>query len=129
MNTLQSSTCLLLCTTVLSGCDPPLPKKSNAQSGATPVEQAADWPEGTVIVVGNEPILASEIENWADTIALVEPSHTRPDHLRKALTNLVLHKKVARQILQKNANALARRQYVLWKTFEVVVVSPRKGPR
>jgi hypothetical protein len=99
MNTLQSSTCLLLCTTVLSGCDPPLPKKSNAQSGATPVEQAADWPEGTVIVVGNEPILASEIENWADTIALVEPSHTRPDHLRKALTNLVLHKKVARQIL------------------------------
>ena len=51
------------------------------------------------MVVGNEPILASEIESWVDTVALVEPSLSRPNHLRKALTNLVLHKKVARQIM------------------------------
>lgn len=99
----------------LTACEPPLPKIATEQDLAAPPKLATDWPTGTVIVVGDEPILASEILAWVDTIALVEPSHTRPDHLRKALTNLVLHKKVARQILpeecerarQKAVRALA----------------------
>lgn len=56
------------------------------------------WPEGAALVVGDEVILAEDIEAWVDTVALIEPSHTRQDHLRKALTNLVLHTRVARQV-------------------------------
>jgi hypothetical protein len=82
---------------LLTACEPPLPKISSEEPAQA--ISAQDWPAGTVMVVGNEPILASEIESWVDTVALVEPSLSRPNHLRKALTNLVLHKKVARQIM------------------------------
>ena len=48
--------------------------------------------------MGDEPISAADLEEWVDTFALVEPSHSRPDHLRKVLTNRVLHTRVARQV-------------------------------
>lgn len=53
-----------------------------------------DYPEGTVYVVDGVPILASEIDEWVETIRLVQPTHTLPSLRRLALTNLVLQRAI-----------------------------------
>jgi hypothetical protein len=59
---------------LLTGCEPaPVPKPQTV------------WPEGTALVVGDVPILRSEIEATADSLALVNPVHTRPALRREAL--------------------------------------------
>ena len=83
----------------LAGCEPPAPERARAVSEVEAARaEGRVWPEEAVMAVGDEPISAADLEEWVDTFALVEPSHSRPDHLRKALTNRVLHTRVARQI-------------------------------
>lgn len=87
------------------------------------------WQEDAVMFVGEEPITAADIEAWVETVALVEPHHSRPDHLRKALTNLVLHKAVARQMDRKGwERARQRAEAALLDLQEGRGVSP-EGPQ
>lgn len=67
-------------------------------------------PEGAVIGVGPSWILAEEVDRWVDTVALLEPTETRPSWRRKALTNLVLPSKIAALLVpeeRKQARAAA----------------------
>jgi len=52
-------------------------------------------PQGAVIGVGPTWILEQEVDRWVDTVALLEPLETLPSWRRKALTNLVLPRKIA----------------------------------
>ena len=66
-------------------------------------------PEGAVIGVGPNWILAEEVDRWVDTVALLEPTETRPSWRRKALTNVVLPSKIA-ALLVPAERQLARDQ-------------------
>jgi hypothetical protein len=62
---------------------------------AQPDGEAPVPPEGAVIGVGPTWILEQEVDRWLDTVALLEPLDTLPSWRRKALTNLVLPRKIA----------------------------------
>ena len=88
---------------LLAACAPPVPERADDtgevdQARAAAAAEQRVWPADAVLAVGDEPISAADLEEWVDTFALVEPSHSRPDHLRKVLTNRVLHTRVARQV-------------------------------
>jgi len=56
------------------------------------------WPEGTVLVVNDEPILAEQVDRLAGWVSIIEPTAT-PLHLRRlALTNLVFPHLAARAL-------------------------------
>ncbi|MBL6720695.1 MAG: hypothetical protein ISQ08_04720 [Planctomycetes bacterium] len=100
----------------LVGCEPPAPERGQAVSEVEAARaEGRIWPEDAVLAVGDEPISAADLEEWVDTFALVEPSHSRPDHLRKALTNRVLHTRVARQI---DPRGYARTQQLAERALE-----------
>lgn len=67
---------------------------------------AADYPEGTVYVIDGVPVLASEVDEWIETIRMVQPDHTLPSLRRRALTNIVLQRAVGASI-DPNGRAVA----------------------
>ncbi|HIF39480.1 MAG TPA: hypothetical protein EYQ74_00095 [Planctomycetes bacterium] len=71
-------------------------------------------PKGAVIGVGPSWILDKEVDRWVDTVALLEPSETRPSWRRKALTNLVLPSKLAALLVPAERQlALGRAEHAL----------------
>ncbi|TDJ68504.1 MAG: hypothetical protein E2O39_13180 [Planctomycetota bacterium] len=64
--------------------------------GGCAEEPTITWPPGTVLAVDSMPIFAADVDEWLDTIALVEPAASKPGQRRFALTNIVLHRTVAR---------------------------------
>lgn len=58
-------------------------------SGALPEEPAPrSYPEGTVLVVDEQPILAADVDRFVDAVALIEPEFVLRDHRRKVLSNI-----------------------------------------
>jgi hypothetical protein len=55
-----------------------------------PAPAPPDHPEGTVLAVGDVPILAREVDAVADAIAAIHPEHVRAHCRRLALTNGIL---------------------------------------
>ncbi len=80
---------------VLGACDEP--------------PEPAQPPQGAVVGVGSTWILEEEVDRWIDTIALLEPTETRPSWRRKALTNVVIPIKLA-QLLVPAERELARQR-------------------
>lgn len=62
----------------LAGCGPKEP---------TPAP-APEVPEGTVLLVDQQPILASEVDRYVDAVRLIEPEFVLRDHRRKVLSNI-----------------------------------------
>ncbi len=54
------------------------------------------WPEGTAVLVGSLPISRAEIESVADSLALVNPIHTRLSLRREALLAQLFPRAAAR---------------------------------
>lgn len=58
--------------------------------------QTTTWPEGTVVAVNGIPISAAEVDRYADLLAYVDPSSTRNNLRRVALTRVLFPGVVAR---------------------------------
>lgn len=80
-----------------------------ACSPAEPGSPAARWPAGTVLVVGGEvPIRAEDVDPFVPTVALIEPRYVEKQLVRLALTNVVLPRAVARVLSGPQACERAR---------------------
>ena len=66
--------------------------------GGCAEERPITWPAGTVLAIDSMPIFAADVDEWLDTIALVEPAVSKPAQRRFAFTNIVLHRTVAHLI-------------------------------
>lgn len=64
---------------------------------ALPAE--VEWPEGTVLAIGGEPITAQEIDRYVDMVHLIEPHLVKRDHRRKALSNVILPIAIGRALV------------------------------
>jgi hypothetical protein len=67
------------------------------------------WPVGTVLALGDRPILASEVDEASAPFALLEPQDSLDQLRRLALTNVVLPR-CAAQAVDPEARAEARRR-------------------
>lgn len=56
------------------------------------------WPAGTVLAIDDRPILAEEVDRWMEAIDLVEPGRSLAGRRRLALTNIELHRAIARVV-------------------------------
>ena len=63
-----------------------------------PEVPARSYPEGTVLMVGEVPIRAAEVDRWLEAVDLIEPGQSTPGKRRLALTNIVLHRALAQQL-------------------------------
>lgn len=77
---------------------PLLPAAILLALGGCAKTQPATWPEGAVLAVDTMPILASDVDEWLDTIALAMPASSKPGLRRLAITNIVLPRTIARLI-------------------------------
>jgi len=66
------------------------------RSANNPME--ADWPEGTAFAVGEIPISRADLEDVADSLAIVNRVHTRRSLRREALNSQLLPRAAARAI-------------------------------
>jgi hypothetical protein len=69
---------LLSSLAALAGCSQPEPDEP---------EQRAH-PEGTILVVDDQPILAADVDRFVDAVALIEPEFVLRDHRRKVISNI-----------------------------------------
>ena len=76
---------VLVCVVWLTGCEP-----------APAPEPTSVWPEGTAVAVGDIAISRTEIEATADSLALVNPVHTRRALRREALLAQLLPRAAVR---------------------------------
>jgi hypothetical protein len=101
-----------LATSVAPGCDrapakdPPGPEP--ASRGTAGEEASSEWPAGTVLVVGGEPITADEVDVPSVYMQHIQPSATGPQLRRLALHNVTLPRAIAR-VLHREEHAAAKR--------------------
>jgi len=58
-------------------------------SNSAPEEPAPrSYPEGTILVVDDQPILAADVDRFVGAVALIEPEFVLRDHRRKVLSNI-----------------------------------------
>lgn len=71
---------LLLMTSLVAftGCSEALPEEPEPRS----------YPEGTVLVVDDQPILAADVDRFVGAVALIEPEFVLRDHRRKVISNI-----------------------------------------
>ena len=103
-----------------------------------PPPPAPSWPAGTVLVLDGRPILAADVDQAANVIALLEPRDSIDQLRRLALTNVVLPT-LAAQAIDPQRRAEAQHLAQEWKraidagtTTQAPAVGPllveRKGP-
>lgn len=63
---------------LFGGCSDPAPV----------VPEARTFPEGTVLAVDDQPILAADVDRFVGAIELIEPQFVLRDHRRKVLSNI-----------------------------------------
>lgn len=85
-------TCLVALLPLLS-CE----KAPESPKAAPPAK--VNWPEGTVLAIGGEPITAEEIDRYVDMVHVIEPHLVKRDHRRKSLTNVALPIAVGRALV------------------------------
>lgn len=72
-------TALLLAPVMCSiGCSEP----------ATETVAPKSYPEGTILLVDRQPVLAADVDRFVDAIARIEPEFVLRDHRRKVLSNI-----------------------------------------
>ena len=71
---------VLLLTPVLcsAGCSEPTPDAPTPRS----------YPEGTILLVDDQPVLAADVDRFVEAIARIEPEFVLRDHRRKVLSNI-----------------------------------------
>ncbi|MDG1491021.1 MAG: hypothetical protein P8R43_03960, partial [Planctomycetota bacterium] len=70
-------TALLLAPVMCSiGCSEP----------ATETVTPKSYPEGTILLVDSQPVLAADVDRFVDAIARIEPEFVLRDHRRKVLS-------------------------------------------
>jgi hypothetical protein len=100
-----------------------------AQPDPDVVEWNDAWPDDTIIMVGDVPITASQVMAWVPTIAQIHRQKSEGDHIRQALTNLVLHNAIAAQVYPAGRDR-AREQAQTWlETLESGEELPAEGPQ
>jgi hypothetical protein len=80
-----------------------------AACGDSQAPPAKAWPKGTVLALEGRPILASEVDEAAGCIALLEPRDSFEQLRRLALTNVVLPR-CAAQAIDPEARVEAQRK-------------------
>lgn len=70
-------------------------------------EPCQEWPAGTVLALGGDPIRAEDVDAIGSIVARVEVQNTLPHLRRIALTNVVFPLVAARQVAGESARAAA----------------------
>lgn len=106
---------LIVSAWALGACSPAAPTgaadpshpgaKAAAQAGGV---AAAAFPAGTVLTLNGAPIRADEVDAIGSIVARVEVQHTLPNLRRIALTNVILPRVAARQLVGEEKYAAAR---------------------
>lgn len=96
--------------------------------GGEPPPQAPPRPPNAVIQVGSGYLTAEEIDRWVDTVALVEPTETRPSWRRKALTQIVLPRKVGSLLLGAERDSARAAVQAAFASLALGGTPPADGP-
>jgi len=89
--------------------------------------QVPHWPQGTVLVLGERPIGAAEVDEAANLIAQLEPRDSIDQLRRLALTNAVLPR-CAAEAIDPEARAAARGLAQNWKLTLATGLDPAAPP-
>ena len=115
---------LLLCSSIVAACGPDeVPPDPDA------IEWNDAWPEDTILLVGDVPVTASQVMAWVPTIAQIHRSKSEGDHIRQALTNLVLHNAVAAQVYPAGRERSQEQAQSWLATLQSGEELPAEGPQ